>query len=464
MEQSNSFVTTLLNTSASKATVYCKESYDEGVVLPLVCGLLNGDGGWIVIGANAKREVQEIVTEGLISRIQSDVVSTINPLPLVYAAEEDAEGKPVVLITVIKGVLSPYTYRDKCYIIRDGEAVIPSANEMNWMLRNDRGTKISWELSPCVAAEEEQIDFARIRKVMEHGQANKRLRESLDTPEMFLSNLSLTVESWYTQGCVALFGNDASWLLPQCKARIQVMLTGKGSDMYDDTLTISGNAFEVQEGISQYFAKRLPMLSYFSQTEWDRKDKLLYPADVIDEAVTNAIIHRDYSDVFGEITIFIFKDRLVISNSGQMPESVLSGKSKVLPHQSISRNPQMTEVFFVDGKMERTGRGLGLIVSKMKEQGARLPEWTSKDGYTTLTIYRNAKEAKLNQRIREFLEPRALGSEFTKTEYMEVYADISKITAQTDIQTMQLLELCKKRGDGPKTRYVYVKKVTDIDR
>ena len=135
-----------------------------------------------------------------------------------------------------------------------------------------------------------------------------------------------------------------------------------------------------------------------------------------------------------------------------------------LPHQSISRNPQMTEVFFVDGKMERTGRGLGLIVSKMKEQGARLPEWTSKDGYTTLTIYRNAKEAKLNRRIREFLEARELGREFTKTEYMDVFADISKITAQTDIQVMQTLELCEKRGNGPKTRYVYVKKVTDIDR
>ena len=153
----------------------------EESVLPLVCGLLNGDGGWIVIGANAKREVIDISTEGLKSRIQLDMVSTINPLPLVYAAEEKAEGKPVVLITVIKGVLSPYTYRNKCYIIRDGEAVIPSANEMNWLLRNMRGSKISWELSPCVAAEEEQIDFARIRKVMEHGHANKRLHPELET-------------------------------------------------------------------------------------------------------------------------------------------------------------------------------------------------------------------------------------------------------------------------------------------
>ena len=464
MESNKSFIETLLSSSANKASVFCRPVYWEEEVLPLVCGLLNTDGGWVVVGVTEKHEMADEDMRGMRDRIQTEIVRHISPLPLVYVTEEEMGGKTVVLISVIKGVLSPYTYRGKCYVIINGDAAVPSVNEMNWLLRNERGAKVTWELSPCLMTEREDLDWEQIQKVIVHGLANKRLREDLAEPDRFISHLGFRQNQSYAQGCVAMFGTHAERQLPQCKVRIQVMLKGKGGDMYDDTVSLYGNAFVVQKAISEYFAKRLPMLSYFSEQEWDRKDALLYPSDVIDEAVTNAIIHRDYSDTAGEITIFIYKDKLSITNSGQIPESVLSGKNKIRPHQSMPRNSQMAEVFFVDGKMERTGRGLGLIVDRMKEKGARLPEWTSKDGYTTLTIYSNAEAVKLNNRIRAYLSERALGFEFSKQDYLVANEAISKITAQTDIQIMTSLGLCEKIGNGPKSRYVYVKKLTDIDR
>ena len=53
---------------------------------------------------------------------------------------------------------------------------------------------------------------------------------------------------------------------------------------------------------------------------------------------------------------FVFSDRLEITNSGQMPEKMVQGKSTVLPHGSVLRNPLMAEVFYVSGEMEKTGR------------------------------------------------------------------------------------------------------------
>ena len=45
-----------------------------------------------------------------------------------------------------------------------------------------------------------------------------------------------------------------------------------------------------------------------------------------------------------EVTVFVFSDRLEITNSGQMPEKMVLGKSTVLPHGSVLRNPLMAEV------------------------------------------------------------------------------------------------------------------------
>ena len=99
---------------------------------------------------------------------------------------------------------------------------------------------------------------------------------------------------------------------------------------------------------------------------------------------------RDLSIMLVRIVamLFIFIDHLVlyidvplknvilqITNSGVLPDKLVSGKSKVLPHGSVLRNPLMAEVFYVAGEMEKTGRGMYLISNTMKEAGRKLPEW-----------------------------------------------------------------------------------------
>ena len=47
------------------------------------------------------------------------------------------------------------------------------------------------------------------------------------------------------------------------------------------------------------------------------------------------------------MTVFIFADRIEITNSGELAERLVSGRSKVLPHGSVLRNPLMAEIFYV---------------------------------------------------------------------------------------------------------------------
>ena len=132
----------------------------------------------------------------------------------------------------------------------------------------------------------------------------------------------------------------------------------------------------------------------------------------------------------------------------------MKGKNEVLPHGSILRNPLMAEMFYIAGEMEKTGRGMSLISSKMRELGKKLPEWTSSNNRTTLRIFSKSGKSTLNERIEHFLGAHSKDDVFSKAEYIEFFEKKpSKITAQSDIQSMLNLGICKKIGNGPSTKY-----------
>lgn len=226
------------------------------------------------------------------------------------------------------------------------------------------------------------------------------------------------------------------------------------ADSYDDLYFIEGNIFDMQKQTIDYFKERLPRVAYFYADKSGRYNDFVYPIDVLDETISNALIHRDYSDISDEVTVFIYADRLEITNSGELPAKMVSGKSKVLPHGSVLRNPLMAEVFYVSGEMEKTGRGMMLISGTMRDAGRRLPVWTSANGRTTLRIYNTSDAVEPNERIRYFLSRRQRGSVFTKADYVAAFdAAPSKGTAQNDLVLMLKLGLTEKLGDGPSTKY-----------
>ena len=132
----------------------------------------------------------------------------------------------------------------------------------------------------------------------------------------------------------------------------------------------------------------------------------------------------------------------------------MRGKSKVLPHGSVLRNPLMAELFYVAGEMEKTGRGMFLISDKMKAAGRKLPEWTSANGKTTLTIYNRKEKRAVNDRVERFMSQWEKGVYFTRADYERVFeGKLLRGTVQNDLLLMVELGISKKSGNGPTTRY-----------
>jgi len=57
--------------------------YDKDSVLKIICSILNGDGGWIVIGVHSDGKCVGVSEEDIVDNLQQSITYAISPIPLV---------------------------------------------------------------------------------------------------------------------------------------------------------------------------------------------------------------------------------------------------------------------------------------------------------------------------------------------------------------------------------------------
>lgn len=453
-----SFIKDIINQKHLPLPLKFIPSYNVNNIMMEVCALLNASGGWVAIGVREDRIIVGLPQNYSTESLQQELTNKISPIPLVYVQCEILDDKQIALLTVMKGSLPPYSYLGRYYISEENKVVVPEYSQIATLIRSNNEFQDKWEQSTCMTAEVADLDTNVMDKIYNKAITLGRVVLSKENKlSATLSRLHLISASSVSNGAVALFGRNVCHFFSQCRVRIQVMLNGKDASEYQDMLIIEDNLLNTHQKVITYFQKNLPHTISFANVRGIREEKELYPMGVVDEAVTNALIHRSYSGSLDEVTIFVYKDRIEISNPGEMSRNYIV-KDKVVPHNSLLRNPLMAEVFHMAGLMEKTGRGLYVIFEGMQKMGYKKPVWKCSNGYTTLILYsKYEKKANINQRISAFLDEHSVGYRFTKVEYMNRFGDISKITAQSDIKQMVELGFCKINGNGPSTKYILVK-------
>ena len=461
----NSFINELIKKQDDEQIEFLSD-FDIPNILKSVCAFLNGEGGWILIGYNGKKLV------GVPDLIQSDINSLrenisdrIFPQPLVYVQLEDHDDKIVALINVLKGARQPYSL-DKKYYVRGSNNNIKEASpdDISLLLRSSNKFTSTWEKLTTIDAVFEDLNKSEVTKTVTD--ANKIGKGNVipKDPQEFLSYFQLADYTAIKNGAVVLFGKTPTKFLPQCRIRITVLPEGKTGDRFEDTLLIEDNLFTAFEKIADYFRQALPIISEFKSDNWNRINREKFPSDALDEAIVNAMVHRDYGDVSGDITINIYPEKIEIINSGEIPPDIIKGKSTIEAHHSVLRNPTISHMFYLRGKMEKLGRGLTLIKERFVNLGLQTPEWTTQSGYTTLTLYGIPKPVDINERMHHFINQLEIGGRFSREEYMTFFkGDIKERTARSDLQKLVDGGWVSKHGDGPTTSYARTrKKLPDI--
>lgn len=109
------------------------------------------------------------------------------------------------------------------------------------------------------------------------------------------------------------------------------------------------------------------------------------PRAVITEVIVNAIAHRDYIS-YGSVEIWLFKDRLEVRNPGHLPKE-LSIEKLEHDHSSYPYNPNLAEVFYQAGLIERFGTGTSEILRLTEHAKLQKPEFNTSEGFK-VTIWR----------------------------------------------------------------------------
>lgn len=219
-----------------------------------------------------------------------------------------------------------------------------------------------------------------------------RVRDSESTlPDLddiaFLKDLGLIK---YEEGIVKLtiagllfVGKEQSIgkLLPQAEV-IYLHYSKENLDEYDARLDLKAPIISVIEKLSERIQTANRIVNV--QVGMFRLEIVDFPEKVFQEALLNALAHRDYQNT-SAVYVKHYPDKIVIENPGGFPEGI--NESNIITHPSVPRNKLIAETLQRLKYVQRTGQGVDIIFREMVSSGKPYPEYRSFNDAVTLTMY-----------------------------------------------------------------------------
>ena len=365
---------------------------DFSAIGKTLCAFANGAGGLIVVG---------VVDPGVIVGVKEDPESVQERLTSFL---HTGCGKPITAECIRHHTDSgwvhwievrrhqrgydPFSYDGRFWIRRGRSTVAPSPSELQELLNAFGLVLTEQQIIPTASVNE--IDMGAFRSFM-RAQGMRMAEEPQPNIESDLRNASVC--DWLdrvlrpTLYGVMVFGRDPQGhphtisLFIQCVAYAggnqasDVLSAGEGKGRLDEQVNRSMGWF-------QSYGRREAYRGLY------RKDIPIIPEAVLREALVNAVIHRDYALTGSQVLLEVFKDRIVVTSPGTLPNhmTVEQARSGGTPR---SRNEMMANAMVVRRLMERRGRGWLLMRHHMQEFNGTEPELVSdeKGRFTRVTFH-----------------------------------------------------------------------------
>ena len=182
------------------------------------------------------------------------------------------------------------------------------------------------------------------------------------------------------------FATEPADFLPSCSIEAACYA---GTELSSDQLThverLAGPASDQIDAATAFVAQ-------FMQEGRARGGTPTYDIDVVDEAIVNAVAHRDYAIGGSKIRLFLFADRLELYSPGGLPNTLTLTD---MPYRTFTRN-QLLVSFLSRQRSKRTGevflesRGEGVrkILRQGEAHSGRKPEYRLFGDELRLTLWR----------------------------------------------------------------------------
>lgn len=329
----------------------------------------------------------------------------------------------------------------------------------------------SWDEIPADASVEEAINPDKVREFIRSAHARQRPRLSAgvkesDPTDLNLDKLGLLRDGRPTNAAILLFGRDPQRFCRHARTRVFFF---RGINDFEEFPECTGTVFEQIDAAMRATAMANPGRITFpgsAATGADimertrRHESQPYPELALKEAITNAVVHRDYTVIGSEVEIKMYPDRIVITNPGPLLPGLTPDVLKEDPHPSRRRNPLVAEVAAMDYWIERAGTGTTRMIELCGDAGLPEPEFQDRPSGFTVVFGKDpwTKEKLIrlgmnDRQVAAVMHVKRTG-QINNTQYREV-TDASRPTATRDLDALVragVLERVGSRGAG--TEYV----------
>ncbi len=118
-------------------------------------------------------------------------------------------------------------------------------------------------------------------------------------------------------------------------------------------------------------------------------ERLEYPTFVWQEALVNAVAHRDYSIQGVGVDVWMFDDRIEVRSPGLPPPPATVAALNQRRYVHVSRNPLIVRVLVALGYMQQLGEGVARMFNEMEREGFYPPGFEDLEGFLLLVTLRN---------------------------------------------------------------------------
>ncbi len=411
-------------------TLEFKEALSPSSFAREIVALANTIGGKILLGVRDDGSVKGIGDSNALRARVQDVARNCDPPVKVLA--EPVNG--VFVVHVRESDAKPVQCGDGFFWRQGAVTQKLGRDEIRDFFRAEG--VIRFDLSPCPRFRYPE-DFDR-------GKFDTWLRYSNITAGLPVEDVLVNIEAAERNGNGLLFRNagvlffarNVRHFFPEAYV---TCLLGRGADkvhVLDRKDFDGGIVADVEDAMR--FVERNTRTAY--RIEGLRRENVPeYPMKALREAITNAVMHRDWFFDGANVFVELYADRIEVSSPGGLPKGL---RVSDLGYRSIRRNPLISDLLHRIEFIEKAGTGIRRIRDEARDLRCPEPAFES-DSFVTVTFRPNpAVRAAAGEVATQVTggEPPQVTGEATGEVTGEVAPEVRLLPAMSGEMTRQQLQ------------------------
>lgn len=346
----------------------------------------NNKGGTLYFGVEDNGEVTGCDGNYDLQNIIESIYEKTRPSIFVDPEEIEYNGKKVIALTVASDGITHATTDGRC-LKRLGKNSKPFyPDEMSNRYSEIQSSDFSGRI--LSDSTEDDINKLEVYKLKEKLKARNPESTLADMDDIaFLRDLALVKSDSgnikLTVAGLLFVGKEQAInrLLPQAEV-IYLHYSESNLEEYDARLDMKAPIISVIDRLSEKIQDSNRIVNV--QVGLFRLEIADFPEKVFQEALLNALSHRDYQSQ-GAVYVKHYPNKIVIENPGAFLDGIT--EENIITHPSVPRNKLIAETLQHLKYVQRTGQGVDIIFREMLSSGKPFPEYRSYNDAVSLTIY-----------------------------------------------------------------------------